>query len=149
MTLITTFAEKKREKQIKYERTVLRDLSIQMLKKSVQSHFGSSRIATNLLMRSGMEEACYDIAIESFLLGARMSRFGYYGESINRVRPRCESELKHLTDTFYNFLLYWGHGLNDDAIFGESLYYLCEQYVDSWWREGFQKGERRYKLRLH
>ncbi|MGJ7923019.1 YbaK family protein [Neobacillus sp. LXY-4] len=149
MTLITTFKEKKREKQIKYERTLLRDLSIQMLKTSVQRYFGSSRIASSVLLKSGMEEACYDVAIEGYLLGARMSRFGYFGENMKQVQMRCENELKHLSDTLYNFILYWGQGLGDDGIQSESLFYICEQYVDSWWREGFQKGERRYKLRLH
>jgi hypothetical protein len=147
MTLITTFKEKKREKQIKYERTVLRDLSIQMLKNSVQRHFGSSRIASSVLMKAGMEEACYDIAIEGYILGARMSRFGYFGESITQVQMRCENEIKHLYDTLYNFILYWGHG--EEGMQSESLFYICEQFVDSWWREGFHKGERRHKLKLH
>lgn len=149
MTLIETFTEKQREKQIKYERTVLRDLSIQMLKNSVKNHFGSSRIASSVLMKSGMEEACYDVAIEAYLLGARMSRFGYFGEQMLQVQARCVDERKHLTDTLYNFILYWGYGMMDEGIHSESLFYMCEQYVDTWWCEGFQKGERRYKLRLH
>ncbi|AGK51931.1 YbaK family protein [Bacillus sp. 1NLA3E] len=147
MSLITTFKEKKREKQIKYERTLLRDLSIQMLKTSVQTHFGSSRITSGILMKSGMEEACYDIAIEGYLLGARMSRFGYFGETASQVQMRCEQEMKHFIDTLYNFILYWGHG--NEGIESESLFYMCEQYVVSWWKEGFHKGERRYKLKLH
>lgn len=147
MNVITTFKEKKREKQVKYERSLLKDISIQMLKTRVQKYFGSSRLTSSLLMKAGIEEACYDVAIEAFLLGAKMSRFGYYGETFESVQLRCESEIKHLSDTLYNFLLYWGHG--EEATLSESLIYICEQYVDSWWREGFQKGERRHKLRLH
>lgn len=147
MNVITTFKEKKREKQIKYERTLLRDISIQMLKARVKQYFGSSRLASGLLMKAGIEEACYDVAIEAYLLGARMSRFGYYGETIESVKQRCEDDVKHLSDTLYNFLLYWGHG--EEATLSESLFYICEEYVQSWWREGFQKGERRHKLRLH
>ena len=104
MTLITTFTEKKREKQIKYERTLLRDLSIQALKKSVQNYFGSSRITSSILLKSGMEEACYDIAIEGYLLGARMSRFGHFGETANQVQNRCEKEMKHLSPIHYIIL---------------------------------------------
>lgn len=147
MNVITTFVDKKREKQMKYERNLLRDLSIQMLKKSVQKHFGSSRLTENLVMKTGIEEACYDIAIEAYLLGARMSRFGFLGETVNSVQMRCEQEMKHLSDTFYNFLLYWGHG--DEGTLSESLVYMCEQFVSSWWSEGYHKGERRHKLRLH
>ncbi|HYK72439.1 MAG TPA: YbaK family protein [Pseudoneobacillus sp.] len=147
MNVITTLKDKRRDKQIKYERTVLRDLSINMLKASVQRLFGSTRFTQNLLLQTGIEEACYDVAIEAFLLGAKYSRFGYYGESMESIHQRCETEEKHLIDTLYNFLLYLGSF--DEGVYSESLYYLCEQYVGEWWGEGFRKGERRHKLRLH
>lgn len=147
MNVITTFKEKRREKQIKYERSVLRDLSIKMLKERVQQYFGSTRIASSFIMNTGVEEACYDVALEAYLLGAKFSKFGYYGEDIDAVRMRCFNEEKHLIDTLYNFLLLWGNG--EEGGMSESLYYLCEQYVLSWWREGFEKGQRRHKLRLH
>jgi Protein of unknown function (DUF2521) len=147
LTVITTFTEKRREKQIKFERSILRELSINMLKNKFQHYFGANRINGGFFLQSGIEEACYDIAIEAFLLGAKMSKFGYHGESIDSVRLRCEREQKHFIDTLYNFFLYWGDG--DEEIYNESLYDLCEQYVEYWWREGFMKGERRRKLRLH
>jgi len=139
--------EKKREKQIKYEKSVLREISVKTLKERVQQYFGSSRFAQSIVMHTGIEEACYDVAIEAFLLGANMSRFGYYGEEANDVKIRCKDEEKHLIDTLYNFLLYWGSG--QEGILDESLYYQCEQYVNSWWSDGFYKGERRIKLKLH
>ncbi|WP_342433890.1 YbaK family protein [Neobacillus sp. FSL H8-0543] len=147
MNVITTFKEKKRDKQIKYERSVLKDLSIKMLKERVQHYFGGTKIASSFVMNKGIEEACYDVALEAYLLGAKLSKFGYYGESVDDVRKRCYKEEKHLIDTLYNFLLYWGHG--EEGIMSESLYYSCEGYIDIWWREGFDKGQRRHKLRLH
>lgn len=147
MTVITTFREKKREKQIKYERSVLKELSIHTLKERVQQYFGSTRIAQSFVMNSGVEEACYDVALEAFLLGAKYSRFGYYGEDVEMVRMRCYQEERHLVDTLFNFLLFWGNG--EEGVMSESLYYLCEQYIYVWWKEGFDKGQRRHKLRLH
>ncbi|SEN73497.1 Protein of unknown function [Mesobacillus persicus] len=147
MNVVTTFNEKKREKQIKYERSLLRELSIQRLHASVKASFGSSRLATGLLMNSGIEEACYDVAIEAYLLGGRYSRFGYFGESLEMARERSYDEEKHLIDTLYNFFLFWGNG--DEGMAGESLYYLCERYVEGWWKEGFQKGEKKHKLKMH
>ncbi|MBI0580974.1 YbaK family protein [Neobacillus cucumis] len=147
MTVITTFKEKKREKQIKYERSVLKDLSIKTLKERVQHYFGSSRITSSFVMHAGVEEACYDVALEAYLLGAKFSKFGYYGEDIDEVKKRCYKEEKHLIDTLFNFLLYWGNG--EEGTMSESLYYLCEQYIHVWWLDGYQKGERRHKLRLH
>ena len=147
MNLITTFAQKKREKQIKYEKSVLRDISIKELKERVRHYFGSSRLVQGLLLNAGIEEACYDVAIEAYLLGARFSRFGLYGESIEDIKIRCRHEEQHLVDTLYHFFLYWSNG--EEGTKSESLYYLCEEYVSSWWSEGFQKGERRHRLRLH
>lgn len=147
MTVITTFKEKRLEKQMKYERSVLRELSIQSLKTRVQQLFGSMRLTSNLIMNTGVEEACYDIALEAYLLGAKFSKFGYYGEEIEKVRLRCFQEEKHLIDTLYNFLLYWGSG--QEGAMSEALYYQCEQYVHIWWQEGFEKGKMRHKLRLH
>ncbi|MBS4193325.1 YbaK family protein [Bacillus sp. FJAT-49705] len=147
MNVITTFTEKKREKQIKYEKSVLREISIKTLKEKVQQLFGSSRFVAGLLMNNGIEEACYDVAIEAYLLGAHFSRFGFYGETIETVKYRCRNEEQHLIDTLYHFFLYWGSG--EEGIMSESLYYLCGDYVSYWWMEGFQKGERRHRLRLH
>lgn len=147
VTVITTFKEKRREKQIKYERSVLRDLSINTLKERVRQYFGATRIASSFVMNSGIEEACYDVALEAFLLGAKFSKFGCHGEDMEAVRMRCVREEKHLIDTLYNFLLYWGNG--EEGTLSESLYYLCEQYIHVWWKEGYEKGQRRHKLRLH
>jgi hypothetical protein len=147
VTVITTFKEKRREKQIKYERSVLRDLSINTLKERVKQYFGSTNLAQSFVMNTGIEEACYDVALEAFLLGAKFSKFGYRGENAEDVRKRCFREEKHLIDTLYNFLLYWGNG--QEGTMSESLYYLCEQYIFVWWKEGFEKGQRRHKLRLH
>ena len=139
MTVITTFKEKKREKQIKYERSVLRELSINTLKERVQQYFGSTKISSSLIMNTGIEEACYDIALEAFLLGAKYSKFGYHGETLDDVRGRCNREEKHLIDTLYNFFLYWGSG--EEGTMSESLYYLCEQYIHIWWEKALKKGK--------
>lgn len=147
MNVITTLKDKQREKQIKYERSVLSHLSINLLKERVKQFFGSSRITTIMSMNNGIEEACYDLALEAYLLGAKFSKFGYYGENMEEVRMRCYHEERHLIDTLYNFLLYWGS--EEEGALSESLYYMCEQYVYVWWRDGYEAGERRHKLRLH
>lgn len=147
MNVVTTLHEKRREKQIKYERTLLRELSIQKLKESVKRCFGSSRLAQGLLMNSGIEEACFDVAIEAYLLGGRYSRFGYFGESLEMARQRSKDEESHLVDTLYHFFLFWGN--DDERNSNESLYYLCESYVGIWWNEGFKTGEQKHKLKMH
>jgi hypothetical protein len=147
VNVITSFAEKKRMKQVNYEKSVLREISLKILKERVKQYFGSFRFTQSLVMNRGIEEACYDVAIEAYLLGAGLSRFGLYGEEAEQVKLRCQDEERHLVDTLYNFMLYWGDG--DEGVMSESLYYLCEQYINSWWMDGFYKGEKRIKLRLH
>ncbi|MGE6261251.1 YbaK family protein [Heyndrickxia sporothermodurans] len=147
MNVITSFNEKRRERQIKYERKLLKELSIQSLKKSVQEHFGSERIEGGIWIQQGVEEGCYDVAIEAYLLGGQFSRFSHYGETVDEIKRRCRNEIAHLTDTLYNFWLYWKFG--DQGFIQESIFYTCEQFVDYWWMEGFVKGEQRRKLRLH
>lgn len=147
MNVITTLSAKRRERQIKNERKLLRELSIESLKKSVQNSFSSERVQGGIWVQQGVEEGCYDVAIEAYLLGGQYSRFGYGGEPVEHIKLRCEKELKHLTDTLYNFWLYWKFG--DESLMQESTFYACEQFVDKWWMEGFKKGEQRRKLRLH
>ncbi|RFU61445.1 DUF2521 family protein [Peribacillus glennii] len=147
MNVITTLREKQKAKQVKYDRKILRELSIETLKNRVQEFFGSDRII-GVSFSQVLEEACYDVAIEAFLLGANYSKFASYGESMEMARNRSSKEEKHLTDTLFNFILYWGKA-GDNDIYNESLYYRCEGYVGSWWEEGFEKGDRRRKMRLH
>ena len=51
-------------------------------------------------MQQGFDEACFDVAIEAYLLGGKISKFGYSGEDTELVKKRCEEELKHFIDTF-------------------------------------------------
>jgi len=148
VNVITSFSAKRREKEMKYEKKLLKDLSLNMLKKSVQQNFYKWRIQGGFLMEEGFEEACFDVAIEAFLLGGKFSKFGFHGGTYEEAKVRCQSDIYYLTETLYNFILYWEKiGLSSNI--DESIYYACEQYIHYWWSEGYNKGIRRYKLRLH
>ncbi|MFB5284613.1 MULTISPECIES: DUF2521 family protein [Peribacillus] len=141
MNVIMDLQERQREKQIKYERRILRELSLEQVKTRFVQYFDKGYIDV-------VEEGCLDIAIEAFLLGAHYSKFGYYGESEEEVRARCFQEKKHLVDTLFHFIRYWGKiGSNEN--FEEGLYYRCEGYVEAWWKDGFKTGEKRHKMKLH
>ncbi|AZV40896.1 hypothetical protein BAOM_0173 [Peribacillus asahii] len=141
VNVIMDLQERQREKQIKYERRILRELSLEQVKKRFVQYFDKGYIDV-------VEEGCLDIAIEAFLLGAHYSKFGYYGESEEEVRARCFQEEKYLVDTLFHFIRYWGKiGSNEN--FEEGLYYRCEGYVEAWWKDGFKTGEKRHKMKLH
>jgi hypothetical protein len=59
---------------------------------------------------------------------------------------RSAREEKHLIDALFDFLCFWGdvHGKSGD----EPLYYACENYIAYWWLEGFEKGKKRWRLKL-
>jgi hypothetical protein len=76
MNVITSFKEKKREKEIKYERKMLRELSLNTLRAKVQQYFFPF-YKGGRMFPSAIEEGCIDMAIEAYLLGASYSRLGY------------------------------------------------------------------------
>lgn len=137
---IIDLQEHKREKEMKYERVMLRELSIHQMKERFQMFFDKGHIAI-------IEENGIDIGIEAFLLGAHYSKFGYYGEDEEKVKRRCRLEERNLVDTLFHFILYWGK-IGASEAYHDGLYLRCEGYVQSWWHEGFRAGERRHKLKL-
>ncbi|WMJ16054.1 YbaK family protein [Geobacillus proteiniphilus] len=145
MAVITSLAEKRQEKQLRYERNMLRELSLEKLRNKALEHFVPFYTAYRIFP-SVVEEGCIDLAIEAYLLGARYSRFGYYGEPADSVRCRCAQEEKYLIDTLFDFLCFWGN--IDDDFLSQLLYDACEQYIANWWTEGFERGKKRRRLKL-
>ncbi|HET7629023.1 MAG TPA: DUF2521 family protein [Bacillales bacterium] len=145
LNVITSFTEKQRHKQVEFERKVLRDLSFTEIEKTVELTF-SPYLKTTSGYQSPLEEVCVDYAVEAFLLGASYSRLGYYGEPIEQVEKKSREAKKKLTDDLYDYWTYWSHA---DELMLESIYTASELYVDQWWRNGFETGEKRYRLRLH
>ncbi|GGE84375.1 DUF2521 family protein [Priestia taiwanensis] len=146
MGVIFTFKEKRRQKQMIFEKRALRELSLESLRASI-SRFLKEQPIKNRSIESIMEDYFLESAIESYLLGARYSKFSYYGEQVDAIRNRSLEEEKHLVNHLYHYF-YFAGGLEDAANKQEVIYEKCKGFVETWWREGFHKGERRYKLRL-
>jgi len=147
MNIITTLTEKREAKRIAFERKVLRELSLKQLKEKVNFYF-SPFFRSQSIFSTAIEDGSIDIAIELYILGAKMSRFGYFGESADQVRSRCSDEIKYYTDSLFEYLQYWGAAAGNDLI-NESIYMAAEQFASDWWKIGFRKGEMRYKMRLN
>lgn len=147
MNVITTFNQKRYEKQITFERKVLRELSMKTLQETYNRYLLPYE-QEHRYTYSPLEENSIDIAIEAYLLGANMGRFGYFGEDRQSVRERCYDELEELTAMLYEQFLTWEE-LNDNEGLTSEIYNACKNYIHSWWDEGFTKGEKRYRLRLH
>lgn len=145
LTVITSFYDKQRNKQVDFERKVLRDLTFSDIEHTAESQFAPF-IQTATGYQTSMEEVCIDYAVEAYLLGASFSRFGYYGESLGRIRSRSEKGQRALVNDLYDYWCYWSEA---DAFMLESVYEASQAYIADWWRRGFENGEKRYRLRLN
>ncbi|WP_242145467.1 MULTISPECIES: DUF2521 family protein [unclassified Bacillus cereus group] len=142
MNVIVDLQERQKEKQLKYERKMLRELSLKSLRSNVHDAFHRQEL------HQQYEDYCIELGIESYLLGARYSKFGYYGESFFDVKYRSLEEEQQLTEMLFLFLTNMtmrGEEVEDKNL----LYKSCERFISAWWREGYEKGERRYRLKLH
>lgn len=98
MNVIVSLQEKQKEKQLKYERKMLRELSLKTLRSNIRDAFQMQELHRQY------EDYCIELGIESYLLGARYSKFGYYGESFFDVKYRALEEEQQLTETLFQFL---------------------------------------------
>ncbi len=145
MTVVTTLADRRREKQWKFERKILQKLSLKELKADVEEQF-KSVVPFNFLSHPFLLDPCMDMAIDAYLLGAEYGRFGYIGETEQEVKRRCDEEMTNITHSIFYLLQGW---LLDSDFLLDSLKVATESFVDHWWAKGFKEAEKRYRMRLH
>ncbi|MGP4082533.1 MULTISPECIES: DUF2521 family protein [Bacillaceae] len=145
MNVITTFRDRQYKKRITFERKVLRELSLNGIKTEFQRLFFPF-LQYSLLFQDEIQDTCIDIAIEAYLLGAEYSKFGYHGESLDSIKERSAASEKRLYDTLFEYWQFWSY--TPDHVL-ESLHMCCDAFVQRWWREGYENGQRRYRMRLH
>lgn len=141
MNVITNFREKRRAKQITFEKSLLKELKIMQLKSQLKESF-SYFIDADTHQRKAREDYCFELAVETYLLGARYSRFGFYGEPIENVKERSAKETEWLAYLFYSSVF----GRKDDI--QTEPFNQCKSFLHNWWLDGYVKGERRHRLRL-
>jgi hypothetical protein len=144
MNDVISLKQKRHQKELIYEKKMLRELSLTDIKKRFEDCFGFFEKGKKEMI----EDGCIDFAIEAYLLGAKYSRFGFYGESMEDANRRCWMEEKRLVDDLFDYFINWGK-LNIKDISFDEVFLVCEYYIQSWWKQGYIKGEKRYKMRLH
>lgn len=146
MGTVLSFINEKQKKQVNLEKQLLRELSVEKIMDMAEEcfaplfHFFSKH--TDILY-----DGCIDFAIEAYLLGAQFGKFGYHGESVQQAMTRSEKEEKELLHELYEYALSWSAAFNI-TLYDEGLYYACERFTQTWWKEGFSEREKRFKLRL-
>lgn len=144
MGVVMDFKEKLRHKQLDSERRALQDLSFSKIEQAVQDYFDRYLVLVPAAAKTG-KEMCAEYALESFLLGSSMGRFGFYGEEKIEAFKRSKIEFYALYDDFYDFWLFWGA----DQQSLDDLQDTCRKYLFNWWSEGFDASLKRWRLKLH
>lgn len=147
VNVITTFPQKQRERQIRFERSLMRELTIEALRTSFRQFFNGKEYIVSQSLLLAIEEGCYDIAIETFLFGSQFSRLGYFGVPWEEVYKRSQKQLSLFSRGLADFIHYWVNEDRDREVEADLLG-ACSQFVEYWFREGFLKGIMKYKMKL-
>jgi hypothetical protein len=145
MNVIFTLGEKRKQKQWKYQRSMLRSLSVNEMKKDIQRRFFAHSIEETV-SQLYLQDFCLDIGIDAYLLGAEYARFGYYGESEFAVMQRCAEEISAQIEHTAAQFTAW---MNLDEAQAEVYKEVATGYIYEWWRKGFDEGKKKYQLKLH
>ncbi|TGA96801.1 DUF2521 family protein [Sporolactobacillus shoreae] len=143
MGIVMDFQERQRHKQLDFERRALQDLSFEKIEKAIHRSF--DLFIPAIPSGGGIAlEMCAEYALEAFLLGSSMSRFGFYGENRETAYERCEASFARLLDDFCDFWQFW---MPEDTRLSD-LRQSCERYLREWWTDGFETSLKRWKLKL-
>ncbi|RYL89929.1 DUF2521 family protein [Sporolactobacillus sp. THM7-4] len=145
MGVVMDFQEKQRHKQIDFERRALQDLSIFKIEAAIQSCFSKYMVLIPTAIQTA-KDMCAEYAMEAYLLGSSMARFGFYGEDMESAFRRSQTPFESMTGDFCNFWLFW---TASDLSSHEGLFETCEKFLHSWWREGYESSLKRWRLKMH
>lgn len=134
-------------KQLAFERNLLRELTFTEVQNDVAMRF-KRFFHSFQVYESAIKEEAVEQAMEAYLLGAEASQFILMGESMEEIQKRYESELGTITLDFFDYLEYWQQASGINGWFVVKAEKSCGDFIDTWWKIGLERGERRRRLRL-
>lgn len=143
MAIIMDFQERRYHKQLDFERQALRELSFDRIERAIHHNFDDYLKCIPASGQTAMDMSA-EYALEAYLLGASMARFGFYGEDKQVIRQRSTHAMNLLIHDFYEFWRFWS--ADDPAMTG--LEDTCRIYLDFWWEDGFETALKRWRLKL-
>jgi len=143
---VVNFVQKKREKEWKYEKSILRELSIKQLRISVKTAFRLRGPIYIIKQLRELEESTLDCAVEAYLLGANYSSNYIYDFSMDKTLMRCKTEMNQINHILKQYIEYYFEKYELPMV--HDIVHQCEELVWHWWKEGYKTGVKRKKLRL-
>ena len=143
---IVNFVQKKREKEWKYEKSVLRELSIKQLRLSVKTAFRLKGPIYIIKQLRELEESTLDCAVEAYLLGASYSSKYINDFSVEKTKLRCKGQMNQINIILKQYIEYYFAKYELPMV--EDIVIQSENLVWHWWNEGYKAGVKRKKLRM-
>lgn len=143
MAIIMDFQERRYHKQLDFERQTLRELSFDRIERAIHQNFDDYLARIPASGQTAIDMSA-EYALEAYLNGSSMARFGFYGEDKQAVRARSMRAMTLLSHNFYEFWRFWS--ADDPTII--DLEETCRLYLDFWWEDGFETALKRWRLKL-
>jgi len=139
--VIFTFRQKQAERKVQYEKTVLKWLSLKEVEQEIEQMFYPFFIEKSTKWPI-VTELCFELALESYLLGASFSRLGYYGMPFIEVKERSIYKEALLMEDLYDYLMFLQPSAN------AALYENCREFISDYFEKGYRNGKKKYKLKI-
>lgn len=146
MGIYINLKEKRREKQRKYELSVLRDIHIRDIRQSVRKDL-IQKVSIHSYDYEKIEQILIDYIVEIYLYGASFGRWGYYGEDFIQIKSRMKGKEKFITEELYQAICQKIH-FQDEKYQRNILYIHTQNFVEIWLKKGFKNGMKKYKLKI-
>lgn len=143
--VVTDLNERRRKKQWKFERSMLRSLSIEKMRTDANQML-LSHLFGDVVSKMYLLDFCLDIGIDAYLLGSEYGKFGYDGETAEQAYLRCKDDVDLFIFQTANQFYVWFTLTEEEQ---EQIYEKSKNFIFKWWKEGFIEGEKKYRLRLH
>ncbi|MFC0525748.1 DUF2521 family protein [Pontibacillus salicampi] len=134
-------------KQLAFERNLLRELTLDEVQKDVEGSFRSLFLSYYVYDTAIREEAV-EQAMEAYLLGAEASQYLCNGDDVKEVSSRYRVELDTIVYDFYDYLDYWQEATARNGWFALRGERICRDFFQRWWTLGMEKGKIRRRLKL-
>ena len=141
---LINFQIKKREKDWKFERDILRELSITNLRLSVEMTFRTDGPVYILSHFRPLLDTAFDCAVEAYLLGATNSHS--LNDSLEKISKQRPQQIEVTATILKQYVEYYFAKYRFPMI--QKIFIQCEHLIYFWWLEGYKVGKKRKKLRL-
>ncbi|SFQ18973.1 DUF2521 family protein [Salibacterium halotolerans] len=143
MGIVISLEPHRIKKEWKEEKRLLQDLDVQEVKSTAEKVF------TPVFHRfqfpyTFLEEACVDLALESFLSGGKYSRYVEGRALPFTFQVQAAAAVGEIAGELYEFMQCWVE--DDPGCYLKEMKEAVDSFIVYWWKRGLETGVRRQPL---